>query len=200
MSCIFMSCYLVGHFHVLQFHALQLGPSISCPAISCLSFSAPPPPTGWLQTSSASTVLKPNFPSPPVPTPMQSRIFHPCILVCNCVLHTAFPPSQSGAAFSSPAFSCLAFSASPYQNYSTTFRGTPLINRKKIRHKHTQRQTTVLPLIPPLPIGGLNYRPSCAFLRPIHVSAMSNRHHSQTGVDTLTQPIHTIRCMNLTLL
>jgi len=80
----------------------------------------------------------------------QSRIFHPCILVPHFpVLH--FPPSQSGAAFSSPGFSCLVIAASPYQNSSTTFRGTPLINRKKIRHKHTQRQTTVLSLIPPHP-------------------------------------------------
>jgi len=41
-----------------------------------------------------------------------SRIFHPCNLVPK--IHVSqFPPLHSGAAFSCPAISCLAFSASP---------------------------------------------------------------------------------------
>ena len=41
-----------------------------------------------------------------------SRNFHPCNLVPQ--MHVShFPPLQNGAAFSCPASSCLAFSASP---------------------------------------------------------------------------------------
>ena len=42
-----------------------------------------------------------------------SRIFHPCNLVPK--IHVShFPPLHSGAAFSCPTISCLAFSASPF--------------------------------------------------------------------------------------